>query len=387
MTALHEPTKLEVTNSDAEECLDGAEIASCPPQDDAASTNHAAVSSDTLPDSSVSDNSPTPDASVPTEASAVAAQKVFNTAELLEHILTYLEPKEIMIAMRVDRLWRDSFEASVKLKRLLGLAPGGKFFYSPFLAPSIDSTPGIPHEGVIPTLPMKDDKCVMHARVGRRKSCCPHHGDQYWHGVRFHFAHNTEVPQHWLRHIGSRARDMAVCNPPLMEMTAQLACWGCVEEEEEGIPDDENEDMWYYEFTNIESKSDRGLTIGEIADAFAGLAGSKHLDCPGRHFFSNASVVVVDEDPIVQEWEKEVLQWMDEQESDSDTESQSGDEEAEDDEDEGAEESDDDEGEDEHTLEDNDLSGEESDEDGASHDREQANEGETQLNKCSTLPG
>jgi hypothetical protein len=70
----------------------------------------------------------------PTEASAAKANKVFSTPELLETImLSGLDTRDKLQAMRVQRSWRNTVNGSRKLRRSLGLALfDDYFYYSPF---------------------------------------------------------------------------------------------------------------------------------------------------------------------------------------------------------------------------------------------------------------
>ncbi|KAF7185955.1 hypothetical protein HII31_12828 [Pseudocercospora fuligena] len=56
-----------------------------------------------------------------TEQSTAKAQEVFGTTELLEEMLSYLDTKDKLKAMRVQRHWRDTVNGSVMLLRALGL--------------------------------------------------------------------------------------------------------------------------------------------------------------------------------------------------------------------------------------------------------------------------
>ncbi|KAK4624751.1 hypothetical protein CLAFUW4_05462 [Fulvia fulva] len=71
---------------------------------------------------------------IPSNRSASKAEEVFNTTELLEQILLYLRPADLLRAQQVNTTFYDTINESLPLAEILGLAADdGSFFYSPFL--------------------------------------------------------------------------------------------------------------------------------------------------------------------------------------------------------------------------------------------------------------
>jgi hypothetical protein len=76
---------------------------------------------------------------------ATAASDVFELPELLENVLSFIPPLEILHVMLVSRRWKDTVVGSPSLRKLLGLRPlstaklsglkplSSPNFYSPFL--------------------------------------------------------------------------------------------------------------------------------------------------------------------------------------------------------------------------------------------------------------
>ncbi|PPJ57485.1 hypothetical protein CBER1_04412 [Cercospora berteroae] len=73
-----------------------------------------------------------------------SAQKVFETAELLEIIMLQLDAKDLLTAQQVGREWRDGINGSMRLKRKLGieLDDVDKVFYNS----PLDSGPDNPSD-------------------------------------------------------------------------------------------------------------------------------------------------------------------------------------------------------------------------------------------------
>ncbi|SMQ53818.1 unnamed protein product [Zymoseptoria tritici ST99CH_1A5] len=229
-------------------------------------------------------------------AAGIAAQKVFDMCELLEQILSYSEPVDLLRAMSTQRCWKDTIEGSLKLKRLLGLAPTGKAFYSPFFHQSAD------YRGTVTRRFMKEDQHILTCRMfypgdveATRNPMAT--SDQFCTiSVEVIHCPTRTIPSIWTRSFGSRARDMAICNPPINVLWPTAECkdrsheledYGCF-----------NED-----FEPIYSTSERGFTVGELADAVVSLAGSKHLDCKAwRQFYWHGAAQVEVGDPLVASW-------------------------------------------------------------------------------------
>ncbi|PPJ52130.1 hypothetical protein CBER1_10244 [Cercospora berteroae] len=82
----------------------------------------------------------------------MASAQVLQTPELLEMILLSVSCRDLLLSQRVDRTWRGTIQGSVKLKRVLFLAPAG-----PVLTDF--GTVRLTHEGDL-WGPIKDDKTV-----------------------------------------------------------------------------------------------------------------------------------------------------------------------------------------------------------------------------------
>lgn len=138
---------------------------------------------------------------------AIAAQGVFETAELLEMILLQLDAKDILTAQQVGREWHDAVNGSMRLKRRLGIELDDVVavpYYSPF-------APGPKYSSLSPSFFYIDNRDVFRP---------------YWNfsvmGVKTTVQRKLEVtfrvgwPEtgHKLR-AGSRCRTMRLCHPPL----------------------------------------------------------------------------------------------------------------------------------------------------------------------------
>ncbi|KJX95301.1 hypothetical protein TI39_contig4120g00005 [Zymoseptoria brevis] len=295
----HRPAQLDIMANHPPKNIQDVHHGSSPPDDGIKATagDHAELSdhASTRPPS-------TPAPAAQPEARGIAAEKVFGTGELLEETLSYLDPADILNAMIVQRHWRDSIEGSVKLKRLLGLAAGGKFFYSPFFGSSVE----ISHRSTarIVERPLKGSHVCMASfadpALRTRKAANPGPDHGHYH-VRIDFtvmAHADPVeflqhPEALLQDPGSRIRAMAICNPPIHRLSANMECWGC--------EDREGGDAHLY-LTPFYSSSDIGLTVGEVADEVMSLARSNHRHCSMRCFFFSGLVVVQPDDPIAKTW-------------------------------------------------------------------------------------
>lgn len=62
----------------------------------------------------------------PTASSAVKAQELFDTPELLEEILLYMDTKENLSGMGVQRAWRDTVVGSPRLNKACSWIGGGQ---------------------------------------------------------------------------------------------------------------------------------------------------------------------------------------------------------------------------------------------------------------------
>lgn len=219
----------------------------------------------------------------PTAESAVKAQEVFSTPELLEHIMCYFSTYDKLSSMAVQRCWRDTLNGSVKLKRLLGLEPFDKntgFFYSPFATPCVndidyrdkDNIPG-------GQLSASQDGIVGWGVRGRTEIDV--RLDYYEEG-------SSRVA------CGSRVREMRICNGlPLRRMEVWGHCMACHVDEMSTSRSKEPE---------IIASSPLGFTVGELADK-AAETWKTHRNCAKFGEFSfGTRLTLHHDDPIMAWW-------------------------------------------------------------------------------------
>lgn len=159
----------------------------------------------------------------PSARSAVKAQEVFNITEMLERILSYLPTTDKLAAMQVQRIWRDTVEGSVKLKRALGLAPrNDRNYYSPFSKLFYEHTPSDSRR--MPAGITFDDRFQSLSSYRPSKSSTRHPISGPIHGalpvdIRFTGAIYTD--------IATRIGAMLICNPPIHSLQVYSKCRAC----------------------------------------------------------------------------------------------------------------------------------------------------------------
>ncbi|EMC93579.1 hypothetical protein BAUCODRAFT_125428 [Baudoinia panamericana UAMH 10762] len=187
--------------------------------------------------------------------SAVLMEKVFNTPELLEHILYQLSNFELMVAMQVNKVFFNAIEGSVKLQRQLGLKddPDSLIYF-----PTHDFW-------------FSDLFCSTHAveRVA---------GEPIHNLLRVHCAVDSFAGD---MRVGDRARSMLICQPPLKIVEAYCSCCS-------------GPRVWRHSRLRTSNshppaavfRSSRGATVGDILDLTKRLK-EEHKMCPDASSFDH----------------------------------------------------------------------------------------------------
>jgi hypothetical protein len=282
-----------------------ATLASSSPLDDTKTNDGTALSPEKHIMPSSSELSTQPSAVIQHSEAGLIAQQVFNTGELLECIVSYLDPAEILSVMGVQRRWRDTVEGSIKLKRLLGLAPGGKFFSSPFFGSCVDVPERHEHGVISERCPKRNQQfatcSIGHPYVREDPDSWVGKADTSNYEVSLDLTavaqtgplHHHDSPELLLQRLGLRVRDMAIFNPPLKAAQIELECWNC-----SYMYDRDGHGSW----PPIHSTSERGLTVGDLADMVRAIAKSEHRPCASRCFFMRGRITLEPDDPIVKSW-------------------------------------------------------------------------------------
>lgn len=198
----------------------------------------------------------------PTAISAAKAHMVFSIPELLEKImLSGLSAREKLVAMQVNRCWRNTVEGSKTLLRTLGLSlPVNSFYFTPFL--TRNATPYSYDDGDFPGYAGFEEE-----REGENRP-------QVKFGVK-----GLEICRMSLsinifdRHdlaAGSRVRSMTICNPPILSLEVTILCRMCRR----------NAFDVYGEIMSrtVRSASVLGFTVGEVLHQ-AGVFRQSHPHC------------------------------------------------------------------------------------------------------------
>lgn len=146
-----------------------------------------------------------PKSLMPTALSALKAQKVFSTPELLESILVYLKPTDLLRAIQVNRNINAIFKASPTLRDVLNLRvrPDG-FFSTVFCTDIWGCTCGFADISVRINADRQQQKLDL------RFNEIP---------IAVSFSYRQPLPR-----VGRLCRDMLVCNPPIHSMSVTLNC-------------------------------------------------------------------------------------------------------------------------------------------------------------------
>nr|POF26348.1 hypothetical protein CFP56_22497 [Quercus suber] len=143
----------------------------------------------------------------PSEASAAVARQVFAIPELMEHVLSYLEPADLLVAQRMNRSANMAVRSSLRLQRQLHLRSDRSIYFS--TAFHKDNFPGLsvdvrktPANGIDWTW----DQQTASEDTSRAR-------------LTIRFDGNTALP-----HAGKRCRSMLVCQPALESLHVQPTC-------------------------------------------------------------------------------------------------------------------------------------------------------------------
>lgn len=233
-----------------------------------------------------------------TTRTAIVAEKVFGTPELLEEILTYLKLDEVITAMRVKKAWCNTVKGSVKLKRWLGLAtPVGGFFHCAFLTPGCDESP---HRAWY-TLPNRQLYVWLPKFMTFQKAGLWHDGD-CWHPDSISTTHLQEYKENINtleiriiskpsvgRKPGVRVANTPICHPSVHQLTYEIFCECGSRCESTG------------EFV-LSPNNAKGVTVGDVArhtNEILRETGHVTRACIFVQIYYIARVELLDSDPIV----------------------------------------------------------------------------------------
>ena len=190
------------------------------------------------------------------------ASTVFGIPEALENILSSCKTFDILSIYKTCRGIRDIIDASPKLQTLLCLrpAPQGTPRYFPF---DNDRLPGF--ECPYDTCHEDASKIVAEISVSMDPD------GFYW------------------PHIGSRLRDMYICQPSLHYLLASDHC-----PQEDDDDDDDDDDDCHGSDPGIQMFSERGFTVGDLYDVAKRLA-DEHTICRSTR---NYAFYDVEEDDV-----------------------------------------------------------------------------------------
>ncbi|KAF7196559.1 hypothetical protein HII31_01929 [Pseudocercospora fuligena] len=199
-------------------------------------------------------------ARAPTDKSVAKAQEVFATPELLEEILRFATPPDMLSAMQVQRCWYDTVLGSIMIKRLLGLEPFEKgLFYSPFSKRFHDLIPDSKSD--YQPMPAANYGDWVHA--DRRVRIC------------------ITITNMDKLTLGSRIRKMIICSIPFTKASVSMRCTSgrCLDTD---LP------------------PGRTYTLGELADLIRGKRANRceHHDCQIRKMCFDAEVKLGEQEDL-----------------------------------------------------------------------------------------
>lgn len=198
-----------------------------------------------------------PLSSRPSKRGATQAGEVFDTPELLEHVLSFLPPADILTAQQVGRVWNAAVLGSRKLQAILCLTPEkDAVFRTPFVKGAFPGfTLNYDADQVTDVAPAEHED----SRPGTRTVSHPMSiTASFERGARKTDAEDGEKQGHRDPIIGSRCRSMLICQPQIRTITVDLPC--C-------CPEDDL-------LTNP-----KGLTVGDLLGLQKELA-EEHKLCP-----------------------------------------------------------------------------------------------------------
>jgi len=179
----------------------------------------------------------------PTDSSARKAKEVFGIPELLETILLHLCPRELISAQRINKTINATVSTSAKAQRIIFLKPDSSAFFStPDYIRCIRFRHEWDYSGMPKIINGHGDASFVRITVGSR--------------IRERFP----KPQ---------MRETLICQPPVSNITASMACCN-------GQFSDYMDDS---DFETVRFTRTSGITIGDIVDLTAELQ-TKHRLCP-----------------------------------------------------------------------------------------------------------
>ena len=192
------------------------------------------------------------------------AQDVFSIPELLENILHFVEMRDILQMMLVDKNTKLIIQASSKLQRQLSLVGDINSFLDQPFAYDTSTTDFLT---TATKMNRVDNTVINESALGLP--------GLLQEGVQNKVQIRAFFPSDRLPNIGATCRAMLICQPPITEMTLSVAC--CSHSFYE---------MLYQPSAHYRSprsptkiKAAAGLTIGDLYDATQALA-SDHRLCP-----------------------------------------------------------------------------------------------------------
>ncbi|KAF2173215.1 hypothetical protein M409DRAFT_49692 [Zasmidium cellare ATCC 36951] len=219
----------------------------------------------------------------PSARSAVKAQKVFDTPELLENICIHLNPLDTLVAQQVGRVWRDGINSSVKIQRAIGLRPDeSSYFSAPFA--DFDGTGSILSRYTLPGFFL--DNYGPNVDFDAHEAAAE--------GISNTQAVKIQITADYPVSIGSRCRLLSLCQPPIKSASMFIGseCDGCI--------------TTHFEH-EAKLVSEDGVNVGQIMDAAQQLIdahrmGEEHVDGYCRPIIEfHATVTLADDDPIMVE--------------------------------------------------------------------------------------
>lgn len=231
-----------------------------------------------------------PASALPTEASTLKAEEVFGTPELVENILQFLAPREMLVAQRTSRTMNATILTSPKLQRLLYLRPDSTAYFSTaFKRQTRQSFHVDAHETV-----------TYDKHLGKLRS----KGSGREAIISFAVTSSRATPLGTPTYsAGSRIRSMLVCQPPIKCMTASPSCCQHSRETDEASEE--------------ELSSSTGLTCGDVVD-FVMRMQAAHKVCAFEDPYSlddegfvrptiyfSGTLTLHEQDPLALTWQKQ----------------------------------------------------------------------------------
>ena len=186
-------------------------------------------------------------AGLPTPTSVVSAMKVFNTTELVEEIFKHLDVMDLLRAQQVNKQMANVVQSSSMLRRLMFLTPSKSKHFR-----KLDLSGKAGAKFVkIETVPLDyEDTTNLEAFK-----------------VQFMYR---------LPRLGSRARMLQLCQPPIRSMEYRPTCCGYNSDDE----DPEEDGLNVFGWRKVENQD--GLTLGDLYDTAEKLMADHRLCVDAR---------------------------------------------------------------------------------------------------------